>query len=990
MNILDNLPEFSIEVWDTTYKGPSETHPKDMFLGRLADGAAEAEPHSKEQVANHYREFLGQLNFCPGGRIAANLGILSRSGTTFHNCYVHCVSEIALQDPDSIPGIYTMLEAQAETLKSEGGYGTNFSWIRPAGSYIKGIDSRTPGSLVFMELWDLSSKVVTSGFEGSVESRKATEKSKIRKGAQMFQLSVWHPDIIDFIRAKQTPGRFTKANMSVAITEGFMEALRANKAWDLVFPQTDHPQYKHEWDGVISHWKYEKNLWQSIPARSIWDEIMSATYNRNEPGVFFADLANKLDPVSYLDQYIQATNPCQPGYASVYTKDGIKTIDDVNEGDLIWSCEGWTPIVQKLSMGKKPIWKYTVLNNSSEEDFLYCTSDHEVFDFDSGNRIPIHHATEIFLSLLPNEPENDYKRAEIIGKDFQGMGEVFSIRVRNASNTYWSSGIKMANCGEIPMPTGVCCLGNLVLTSFIEVKDGKVYFNFDRLGKASRMGVRYLDNILDLSNYPLEVYRKASQKYRRIGQGIIGLGSVHLMLGMKYGSKESQEFTRKLFRIKAENELIASALLGKSKGNFPLFDKDKFFNTYWWKNLQISQDVKEFVENIGCMRNSHRSMVAPTGNTGILCGIASGGIEPVFAKSYVRWAIVPEGEIAKLRESGMEIPDKTKGEFFETAHLRFSNRGDEIILKGTFGDRDYEFDTNRGLVRSQLVEDYGWTFAKNHYTTTELEYLAEQGVFDSADQLTPDDHLSILAIASHYVDHAISKTINVANNISFDDFKGIYEKAYDLNIKGLTTYREGTMTVVLEKEDEQDDYTKIYMSSPATIPTNAKLPDKRVSKLFVIEESSGTKWYVHIDFLDKALTIPIALWVNTNEIYKDENTEIATSLIDNIELLCIKAGVDRSLVNEQSLKYSHQDNVVRMARAIGMALRHKVPVVDIVSVLEKYNKDISTFLYHIRKLLSTFIPDQMETKDLCPSCTHMRLVYESGCKICKNCGYSVC
>ena len=142
----------------------------------------------------------------------ANLGIDTRHSTTLMNCYVHHPKDIGYKDPDSIEGIYDMLKAQAHTLKSEGGYGMNFSWIRPAGSYVKGIGSRTPGVLKFMELWDTSSEIITMGSEKILGTLKNDEKIKIRKGAQMGVLSVWHPEIEDYIIAKQTPGRVTKFN----------------------------------------------------------------------------------------------------------------------------------------------------------------------------------------------------------------------------------------------------------------------------------------------------------------------------------------------------------------------------------------------------------------------------------------------------------------------------------------------------------------------------------------------------------------------------------------------------------------------------------------------------------------------------------------------------------------------------------------------------------------------------------------------------------
>jgi len=182
----------------------------------------------KEAAKEVFFTLLQDFKFVPGGRITSNIGIDGRKGTTLFNCFVHNPLDLPMMDPDSIEGIYNLIKVQALTLKSEGGYGMNFSWLRPAGAYVSGIGARTPGVLKFMELWDKSSEIITQGSSKILGSLKENEKKKIRKGAQMGVLNIWHPDIIDFIKAKQTPGRLTKFNLSVGITPGFMEAVEAN------------------------------------------------------------------------------------------------------------------------------------------------------------------------------------------------------------------------------------------------------------------------------------------------------------------------------------------------------------------------------------------------------------------------------------------------------------------------------------------------------------------------------------------------------------------------------------------------------------------------------------------------------------------------------------------------------------------------------------------------------------------------------------------
>jgi ribonucleoside-diphosphate reductase alpha chain len=216
--------EISVQVWEDNYKGSSELTRKDTWDRAAKACAAVENTDVIKQVEEEFKKILYNDRFVPGGRILANLGLPGRDGTTMYNCFVHNPEDIKLKDADSIDGIYDLLKAQAKTLKSEGGYGINASFIRPAGTYIEGIGSRTPGVLKFMELWDKSSEIITQGSTKILGKKKSQEKNKIRKGAQMLIVEVWHPDVKDFIVAKQTPGRLTKFNVSVGITPGFMEA----------------------------------------------------------------------------------------------------------------------------------------------------------------------------------------------------------------------------------------------------------------------------------------------------------------------------------------------------------------------------------------------------------------------------------------------------------------------------------------------------------------------------------------------------------------------------------------------------------------------------------------------------------------------------------------------------------------------------------------------------------------------------------------------
>jgi len=852
------MNDFQKEIWENNYKFDEDQTVQDTWQ-RVAKGAAAVEKDKGKWTEKFY-SLLENFQFVPGGRIIANIAT-GRDSVTLMNCFAHNPHDLHMTNsPDSLTGIFELLKAQAQTLKSEGGYGTNFSYVRPAGTVIRGVGVPHPGVVKYMEMWDKSSEIITEGSD-LIRGKMPTDikmKKKIRKGAMMGVLSVWHPDIEEFINAKLTPHRLTKFNLSVGITEGFMEAVENNEKWDLRFPDISHPRYDKEWQGDIYAWEekgYPVIVYASVKARELWDKITFSTYTRNEPGIMFLDLANHLNPLAYAERILQS-NPC----------------------------------------------------------------------------------------------------------------------------------------GEIMMSTGVCNLGSLNLVRFIKRDEEKNrwVFDFDRFRDVITTAIRFLDNINDITAVPLPEYKDSMLEKRRIGLGVMGLGSLFFILGIKYGSKDSKILTADIFRMKTETELLASAQLGKEKDSFPMFNKKKYFSSHWWQTLDISPEVKKKIEEIGEMRNSHRSANAPTGTISIFSGIISGGIEPVFMKEYVRWVIVVPRERTRLREEGFKFPDISKGEWGETKHLKFARRGDEEVLRGTFEGVNYEVDKNRGLVKGVLVEDFGWKFVKENNC-----FHNDLSVYDTTEKLDVAAHLDILKIVSRYTDMNSSKTVNLPNTFAFNDFKDIYMQAYKSGIKGLTTYREGTMAAVLEKKqevaEEQSDLEKLFKDHGDKVIKElgeAKIPKEYPAKGYVMRDAhTKTKWYINIAFADRALTKPYAIFVTTN---RKESAEVTNETIKSLEDLLLRKGVDEKLVKAQKEKYEGQTNVTKIARALGACLRHNISILDIVEVLEKGDYPISSFVFHIKKLLLKFVKDGTKVKGKTCDVCHHALVYQEGCFVCSNCGYSKC
>jgi len=429
-------------------------------------------------------------------------------------------------------------------------------------------------------------------------------------------------------------------------------------------------------------------------------------------------------------------------------------------------------------------------------------------------------------------------------------------------------------------------------------------------------------------------------------------------------------------------------MIGEEKGSFRLFNPTEYYNTEYWKSLNIKEEDKKMIQEIGHMRNSHHSANAPTGNMSIYLGMISGGIEPVFSREYNRFSTVVEGECASLREEGFHFPDVNKGEWFETEFLHFAKRGNEEILEGQFNDVFYEVDKSRGLVKRSTVMDYGYKWCEDNLTADEMQDFWDRGVFVTAEELTPQEHLDSLGVFAKHINQNSSKTINLPADMSYDDFKNVYESAYKMGIKGVTTYRAGTMTAVLETiSDEQDKLEEVMEEADGVIHENVKLPSEYVTKGYVVRDNKRKKWYVNIAFVSDKMKKPFAIFVTTNH---RESTEFADLTVNSLIDLAIIEGVSEDIIYELVNKMSGNSNVDRIARMLSLLLRHNVEVSEIVHVLDEGNYPLSSFAFHIKRLLKQFIPDGVEVKGkTCEECGGQVIMAE-GCYVCRDCGNSKC
>ncbi len=555
--------------------------PKQLFE-RVATSIANVEKKygkNDKQILEISKEFYNAMT---SFKFMPNSPTLMNAGTKLGQLSACFVIPIA----DSINDIFDAVKYAAIVHKSGGGTGFSFSRLRPSNDAVNTTGGVASGPISFMKIFDSATEQIKQGGK--------------RRGANMGILRIDHPDILNFIMAKENENTLRNFNLSIAITKDFMNALSANRQYDLINPRNGKGVGK-------------------LNARAVWNLIVTMAWKTGDPGLVFIDRINSSysNPVPRLGP-IESTNPC----------------------------------------GEQPLYAY-----------------------DS------------------------------------------------------------------------CNLGSINLVNMLKPVNNHFEVDWDELRRITKLGIRFLDNVIDANTYPIKQIEEMTRSIRRVGIGVMGWADMLIKLGIRYDSNEALALAENVMSFITNNARQMSQELAEERGAFP-----EFKNSIWYK-LGYKP-----------LRNSTVTTIAPTGTISIISNGVSQGIEPIFSVVYLR-------NVAESLGSNL---------------IEVNNEFERYALENNF----YSDDLMKKLAGKISIQD--------------VEEIPDKirRLFVTAHDIAPEWHIKMQAAFQKHVDNAVSKTINFPSQATPQDIENAYKLAYELGCKGITVYRDQSKSnQVLNAVNEKNQMT---------------------------------------------------------------------------------------------------------------------------------------------------------------------------------------
>lgn len=561
-----------------------EGEPFEDMVNRLSSTLSDNDEHRRKLT-----DILLNMRFLPAGRVQTSIGAPKR--TTPFNCFVSGTIN------DDFMDIMKKAEEAGQTMRLGGGIGYDFSTLRPRGSRIKSLNSQASGPVSFMDIYDAVCKTIAS--------------SGHRRGAQMGVLRIDHPDIEEFIFAKRNTHKLTGFNISVAITDQFMKAVK---------------------EGTDFNLKWRGKVYKTVEARALWNSIMRSTWDWAEPGVLFIDRINEENNLHYCEK-ITSTNPCLAKGTPVQTPDGFKTVESLKVGDLITTVSGDHPITTCIEIPDQLVYRVefqngVILRATAGHIFHTITDNRFIWDTNTRlDQLEVGHIVRVYDTETPDKLRST--RIKSIVED--GRDTVYDL-FEEITDTWITEGIVNRGCAEQPLPPyGACLLGSFNLVKYVDLKNSNI--NYGLFVADIAEVVRAMDNINDVAIFPLAQQEAEAKSKRRMGLGITGLANALEALGFEYGSADFIRVTERILQVLRDFSYSASIELAKEKGPFPLFDADKYLAGKHIKTLP--EGLRDGIKKYG-IRNSHLTSIAPTGTISLTADNISSGIEPVYTYEYTR------------------------------------------------------------------------------------------------------------------------------------------------------------------------------------------------------------------------------------------------------------------------------------------------------------------------------------------------------------------